>query len=273
MVYVKQGNETKKHQEKNSKRCDTLLTMMNCRLYSVCVDELIMTAGLGVVAIGIVCLLFIPHWSAVCIVVPLISVLVIELLGVLQWAGQHIDVVTYVAIFMALGLLVDYIIHVLFRFYECEGNRREKTLEMLRTMGTSILLGGLSTLLGTLPLAFCSSAILRSAFIAALGMITLGLGHGLILLPVLLSMFGTEEQVIMHTLKQNEDGMDRKARVPVVVNSKVGPLKNSWILEEELTVEQAIKTLADTEVSVWCVQKLFVHFDQQLFLVTGKATT
>jgi predicted RND superfamily exporter protein len=46
---------------------------------------------------------------------------------------------------MSIGLLVDFLLHVLLRFYEGTGNRVEKTVEMLHTMGSSVLIGGITT--------------------------------------------------------------------------------------------------------------------------------
>merc|ERR1712187_67784 len=60
--------------------------------------------------------------------------------------------------------------------------------------GTSILIGGISTFLGAVPLAFSASALFFTICIAFLGMVLLGTAHGLILLPVLLSMFGPEDE-------------------------------------------------------------------------------
>jgi Niemann-Pick C1 protein len=62
-------------------------------------------------------------------------------------------------------------------------------------MGSSILIGGISTFLGTLPLAFSSSEIFTTIFTAFLGLVTLGCGHGLILLPVILSTIGPEDEI------------------------------------------------------------------------------
>jgi Patched family len=165
--------------------------------YAICVNELTMTMVMGVIAVSIISIFFVPHWTAVFYVTPLVCILNVELLGVLQWAGMYVNAITYITVFMAVGFFVDYIMHVLFKYYESAGNRREKTLEMLSTMGTSILLGGLSTLLGTVPLIFSSSGIFYTVFVTAMGIVFLGLGHGLILLPVLLSIFGTEDQVII----------------------------------------------------------------------------
>ena len=83
--------------------------------------------------------------------------------------------------------------HVALRFYETEKNGRvEKTKEVLRTMGAAILLGGLSTFLGTMALAFTSTAIFHTIFITFCGIVTLGLVHGLALFPVLLSLIGPQ---------------------------------------------------------------------------------
>jgi len=94
---------------------------------------------------------------------------------------------------MSIGLLVDFVMHILLRYYESEGNRREKTLNTLETMGSSIFLGGTSSLLGTLPLAFSTSEMFFNIFIVFFGLVMLGTAHGLILLPVVLSTFGPED--------------------------------------------------------------------------------
>merc|ERR1711933_365769 len=109
-----------------------------------------------------------------------------------QWFGISVDAVLYVSLVMSIGLLVDFIMHTLLRFYEASGNRKEKTVEMLTTMGSSILIGAASTFLGTMPLAFSTSALFFNVFIAFFGLVVLGAGHGLILLPVILLMIGPE---------------------------------------------------------------------------------
>merc|ERR1712079_202884 len=138
-------------------------------------------------------IVLVPHWTAAAFVLPLICVLYIDLLGFLQWFGINVDVVVYVSLVMSIGLLGDFIMHTLLRFYEASGTREEKVLDMLATMGTSIFIGSISTFLGAVPLAFSASALFFTICIAFLGMVLLGTAHGLILLPVLLSMFGPED--------------------------------------------------------------------------------
>jgi Niemann-Pick C1 protein len=159
--------------------------------------ELIDTTLVSVLAVTITALVFIPHWSAVCFVLPLTCILFVDLLGVLQWAGLHINPATYILLAMSIGLLVDYLLHILFHYYEVPGNRHEKTVATLKTMGASVLLGGVTTWLGTVPLLFGSTAIVETVFITFLGIVVLGMCHGLVLLPVLLSLFGPEVEVSM----------------------------------------------------------------------------
>lgn len=56
---------------------------------------------------------------------------------------------TYVCLVVSIGLLVDFLIHVLLRYYECEPgkSRNERVKETLETMGASILVGGATTFL------------------------------------------------------------------------------------------------------------------------------
>jgi uncharacterized membrane protein YdfJ with MMPL/SSD domain len=117
---------------------------------------------------------------------------------------------------MSIGLLVDYVMHVLLRYYEEIGNRREKTINMLRTMGASILLGGTTTFLGIIPLMFSVSDVFATVFYTFLGIVVMGMGHGLILLPVLLSMFGPEETVSMghHNNDDDDDHLQKKSIAP-----------------------------------------------------------
>jgi predicted RND superfamily exporter protein len=64
--------------------------------------------------------------------------------------------------------------------------------ETLITMGSSVLVGGLSTLLGVSLLVFSTSEVLQLVFLSVLGIVVLGIVHGLIFLPVLLSLIGPQ---------------------------------------------------------------------------------
>jgi Niemann-Pick C1 protein len=189
------------------------------------VDELKLTTIIGVAAVSLMSVLFLPHWSGVLFVSPLITILYVNLLGFLQLfgitinAGRHwitsvlllllplipahppysaflrlrrmSTAVTFVALVISIGLLVDFVMHIALRYFEStEIGRVEKTKDVLRTMGIPVLLGGLSTFFGIMPLALASNGVLRIFFISFVGIVSLGVAHALILFPVVLSVIG-----------------------------------------------------------------------------------
>eukprot|EP00978_Attheya_sp_CCMP212_P032502 scaffold127379_cov52-Attheya_sp.AAC.2 len=159
--------------------------------YSITVEELIKSTVLGITAVVFISILFIPHWSGAIFVAGMMCVLYVDLLGVLQLAGISINSVTYVGLVMSIGLMVDYIMHITVVYFEsCAPTRGEKVRDVLMTIGTSVFIGGTTTLLGVVPLAFSTSQVFWNMFVLFLGLVTLGMGHGLILMPVLLSLIG-----------------------------------------------------------------------------------
>ena len=84
---------------------------------------------------------------------------------------------------------------------------------MLQEIGPPVFLGGLTTFLGIAPLAAANSNIFRTFFKMFLGIIVYGLGHGLVLMPVILSLFGsvrgknniTTQDISMKTKVEEED--------------------------------------------------------------------
>eukprot|EP00978_Attheya_sp_CCMP212_P018897 scaffold52251_cov47-Attheya_sp.AAC.1 len=164
--------------------------------YAVAVEELILSTVLGVVAVVVISLFFIPHWTGAIFVSVFVSMLYIDLLGFAQVCGLDINSVTYIGLVMSIGLMVDYVMHIVVTYFESSAPTREgKVRETLETIGVSILIGGTSTFLGVVPLAFSNSAIFFTIFIIFMGLVILGVSHGLILLPVVLSIIGPVENV------------------------------------------------------------------------------
>jgi len=186
--------------------------------YAVTPSELKMTTILGVATVCFIGFAFVPHWSAIFFIFPFISVLYIDLMGFLQLTGNHLNVVSYFSLIMSVGLLVDFLMHVLLRYHESPGETREdKVKAALRTMGVSILVGGLSTMLGVLPLAFSSSNLMRTVFVGFFAMVTLGLTHGLMVVPVVLSLVGPIASIKKHTVKAKKmDTCDDNIPSPVL---------------------------------------------------------
>ena len=162
------------------------------RFYNTVVPELIFSAIMGVIAVTLIAYFFIPHWTAALFVFPFITVLYFNMLGFLKVAGVQINATSYVTLIMSIGLMIDYIMHILVRFYESAGNRHEKVRETMTSMGSSIFLGAASTFLGIVCLSMSTNDILKDVFLSCVGLITFGVLNGLIFLPVTLALVGPE---------------------------------------------------------------------------------
>ena len=101
-----------------------------------------------------------------------------------------IDVVSAVNIIIAVGLCVDYSVHICHAFLTVSGSRRERARAAITDMGAAVLNGGTSTLLAFVLLAGSESHVFSVFFRIFLLVIIFGLFHGLLLLPVLLSLVG-----------------------------------------------------------------------------------
>ena len=152
-------------------------------LYAVIVQEILLSVIVGLVAVFVIALIFIPHLFGALLVTPIVGMIYVELLGVLQIAGLHLNTVSAVGLTMSIGLVVDYNMHIVLTYFEINdaATREERVKKVLNTMGKSILLGGFSTFLGVPPLRFGGSEAFRTFLVTILGIVFLGAGHGLIL--------------------------------------------------------------------------------------------
>lgn len=69
--------------------------------YRISPDELQITTIIGVVSVSALALFFIPHWTAIFFVGPLVAVLYIDLLGFIQVCGIHVNPVMYISTVMS----------------------------------------------------------------------------------------------------------------------------------------------------------------------------
>ena len=171
-----------------------------------CPQGLTLTTVTGLIAVTLISIVAIPHWSSVFFSAPLVVILYVDLLGFLQFCGVTINAVSYITLTLSIGLMVDFLIHILLRYYEsAEATRDGKVKDTLKTIGASVFMGGLTTFLGVLPLVFNTTGIFEVLFVSFLGLVLLGVSHGLVLLPVLLSLCGPEDN-IASPLRTSHDG-------------------------------------------------------------------
>lgn len=117
----------------------------------------------GAVFLVISLLLFNPWTSGM--VVFIVLVMVVELAGFMGWAGLKLNPVSAVTIITAVGIGVEFTVHVCLSFLTTLGTRNERVARTLDHMFVPVVHGGLSTLLGIVMLAFSQfEFIVRSVF-------------------------------------------------------------------------------------------------------------
>lgn len=88
-------------------------------------------------------------WIFVCILLTMVNVC-----GFMQRWGLTIDLVSCIGLELAIGLCVDYATHIGHTFLTIrDGNRRERSLKTVTTIGSAVIYGGLSTLIGVFMLS------------------------------------------------------------------------------------------------------------------------
>lgn len=106
--------------------------------------------------------------------------------------GVDINAVSVVNLVTAVGLSVEFCIHITSYFSAAHGTKLERAKAALVEMGSSVFTGiSLTKFVGVLVLAWAPSALFRLYYFRMyLAIIVMGAFHGLMLLPALLSIIG-----------------------------------------------------------------------------------
>ena len=143
----------------------------------------------------VLCVALMSIWAATVSVFVLAS-MVIELFGVLGLLGIKLSAAPAVILIMAVGVGVDFTIHVLVGFVTSIGSRNRRTQMALELMMAPVVHGAVSTLLSIVMLAFSDfDFIVQYFFYVLSALVLLGLLNGLFFLPILLSLVGPPAEV------------------------------------------------------------------------------
>ncbi|CAM9203139.1 unnamed protein product [Chrysoparadoxa australica] len=179
--------------------------------------ETISNFGLVLVAVLIFSIMVLGRLRYAVLAVVMVAIVDLEILASIYFWGLKINSITGIELVMAVGLVVDYIVHVLHYFVHqpYTDGIEKRVILALEEIGPSIMLGGATTFLGVVPLAFASNEIFRVFFRSVvlvygdsvpisnsssrlvlssvslrmfLSIVGFGLFHGLVVLPVFITL-------------------------------------------------------------------------------------
>ena len=145
----------------------------------------------GAIIMMIISFIFIPNvlcclWVAFCIVSIELGVA-----GYMALWDVHLDSISMINLIMCIGFSVDFTAHICYAYMSSKKTRPDdRVKECLYSLGLPIVQGAISTILGLIALLLAGTYIFLVFFKMVFLVIFIGALHGLLLLPVLLSIFG-----------------------------------------------------------------------------------
>lgn len=205
-------------------------------------DEIIDEEVLRNISLALICVMFctgilitnfqICFWIFVCVLLTLLNVS-----GFMYLWGLTIDLVSCIALQLAVGLCVDYAAHVGHTFLTInDKSRTKRAIETVSHIGAAVLYGGTSTVLGLAMLVGSEAYVFKAFFKIFLLVVIFGLFHGIVLLPVILSLIGPKPYQICdkNDINRRNDGGDDAADHELLnINKndiKIIPKQNSNLL-------------------------------------------
>ncbi|MCL4124762.1 UNVERIFIED_CONTAM: hypothetical protein GTU68_017725 [Idotea baltica] len=152
--------------------------------------ELYRNLAMAMGVVGIMTLALIASVRTSLMVLLCVAMTLVDVGALMHWWGLTIDTVSCIDLVLAVGLCVDYAAHIGHTFMTQTGSKDQRVKDTLTKIGPAVLNGGFSTFLSFVFLAGSDSHVFKSFFKIFLAVCLYGLYHGLVFLPVVLSLIG-----------------------------------------------------------------------------------
>lgn len=133
--------------------------------------------------------------------------------GLALW-NVNLDIVSMITIVMSIGFSVDFVAHVTYHYLIARGNERRLN-KALRVVGYPIVQAAASTIIGVMTLAPVDSYMVRTFVKTVVLVVGLGMLHGLLFLPVFLSLLVPAASYLdsLHTYQALGNYLSTKVKV------------------------------------------------------------
>ena len=159
--------------------------------YVAILSQTLQTVGIAIAMVFFVTIIFMPHPLLLLYVTVTVAMITAGIFGFLPFLGLTLSAITMIHIIMSIGFSVDFAAHICHGYMISEGrDRNERVKAAIIRSGAPVFHGAISSLLGVVILAFAKSYIFFSFFQVMSLVITFGILHALLLLPVILSLIG-----------------------------------------------------------------------------------
>ncbi|XP_070560503.1 patched domain-containing protein 3-like [Ptychodera flava] len=218
--------------------------------YLAVLPNTLQNIGIAAAAMFVVSLILIPHPVCSIYVTFAIATISTGVVGFMTLWDVRLDSISMINIIICIGFSVDFSAHITYAFVIAPyKSRNKRAIDALYMLGWPILQGALSTILGVVILSISQSYIFRTFFKTMFLVILFGAVHGLLFLPVILTLIGP-----CGTVREKESdrepitGAETKKRV---IEGYDNPVMNRYGSRYPQTRHSADNPLMNSNMQTW----------------------